>query len=80
MITVVTNCTDHRISTFHQPAFIEPSVQLEKESSPGQNDEGAAAATEHRNNNVKLAEDSSQFEGGERVMVGFTFYCSDGPL
>lgn len=68
VVTVVTICTDHRISTYRLPVLNQPSARLRQESRTGRPDGDAAAAPEHRQSKAELAKDSSKLEGGEVFM------------
>lgn len=66
--------TDHRLSTFHLPGLNEPTLEVRKESSPGQNAEDDAAPPEDKKSKVDLAKDSSKLKGGK--MFGYLSYPS----
>lgn len=67
VVTVGGSRTNHRVSTFHMPALIDPSLQLSGDSSPGPPDEDdkdeAAAAPEYEKTKMELADDSAEMEG-----------------
>lgn len=75
MVTVGAILTNHRVSTFHIPALVGPSLQLREDSTLGQPDEDGDdedAAPEYGRSQPELAKDSTEVEGGEVGNVFFT--------
>lgn len=74
MVTVGAIRTSHRVSTFHIPALVGPSLQLRGDSTLDQPDEDgddADAAPEYKKRQLELAKDSTKMEGEE---VGNNFF------
>lgn len=75
MVTVGAIRTSHRVSTFHIPALVGPSLQLRGDSSLYQADEDGDdvdAAPEYEKSQLELTEDSTELEGGEVGNIFFT--------
>ncbi|KAM9338379.1 cilia- and flagella-associated protein 44 [Symphorus nematophorus] len=62
IVTVVTICTDHRVSTYSLPALTEPSTQLRHQSRSESPDGDAAGALERRKSRAEPKKDSGKLE------------------
>lgn len=83
MVTVGAIRTRHRVSTFHLPPLVRPSLQLRGDSGLGQPDEDGDDddvddddddddVPEYGKSQLELAEDIPEVEGGEVGNVLFT--------